>query len=128
MKKKWVILFVALIVGAYFLYRYINKDHRDISSEKAEFEISAVQIASEFQSEPLKAQNNYLNKTIIVSGKVSEFELNTLTLDNTIFCDLKSGANTNEIVIGETISIKGRCIGYDDLLGEIKLDQCSILN
>lgn len=126
MKKKWIILLVALIAGAYFLYRYINKDHRDISAEKAEFQISAVQIASEFQSQPLKAQNNYLNKTIIVSGIVSDIETNTITLDNAIFCDLIKDINTDKIAIGESISIKGRCIGYDDLLGEIKLDQCTI--
>lgn len=126
MKKKWIILLIVFISGAYFLYRYINKDHRDISSEKAEFEISTVQLSSEFQSEPLKAQNNYLNKTIIVSGIVSDIETNTITLDNTIFCDMSSYINTNEIVVGVTVSIKGRCIGYDDLLEEIKLDQCTI--
>jgi hypothetical protein len=25
------------------------------------------------------------------------------------------------------VAIKGRCIGFDDLLEEIKLDQCSII-
>jgi hypothetical protein len=30
------------------------------------------------------------------------------------------------IVKGQPVIIKGRVVGYDDLLGELKLDQCSI--
>lgn len=33
----------------------------------------------------------------------------------------------SELKANNPISVKGRCIGYDDLLEEIKLDQCSIV-
>jgi hypothetical protein len=28
----------------------------------------------------------------------------------------------------QPVTVKGRVVGYDDLMAEIKLDQCSILN
>jgi hypothetical protein len=33
----------------------------------------------------------------------------------------------SKLKVNDTIVVKGRCIGYDDLLEEIKLDQCSIV-
>jgi hypothetical protein len=28
--------------------------------------------------------------------------------------------------VNDSVTVKGRCIGFDDLLEEIKLDQCTI--
>ena len=46
-------------------------------------------------------------------------------INNKIFC--KFDNIVNKININDSIVVKGRCIGYDELLEEIKLDQCSIV-
>jgi len=43
-------------------------------------------------------------------------------LDHSIICNLKELDTT--LKENQTIIVKGRLVGFDDLLGEIKLDQC----
>jgi hypothetical protein len=40
---------------------------------------------------------------------------------------LEEGTKTDNLSEGQKIKIKGRIIGYDDLLGELKLDKAIIL-
>ncbi|UKM64692.1 hypothetical protein GSB9_01249 [Flavobacteriaceae bacterium GSB9] len=123
--KKWIviiILLIAVIIG----YNYLYQDHRDIASEAANYTVSSQNLKSEFETSPIQAEQKYLNKTIEVSGIVSEFNLNDLTLNDNIFCILKNPKQ--ELKVGTSIKVKGRIIGYDDLLEQIKLDQCTIIN
>ena len=123
--RKWIILIVIMIV-AYLAYNYIYQDHRDIQNEDAEFTVIASDISNEFEVNPSASETKYLNKTIIVSGEVSEANSNQITLNNIVFCQFNN--NTTNLKINKTITIKGRFIGYDSLLEEIKLDQCKIIN
>ena len=125
MMRKWIILIVIMIV-AYLAYNYIYQDHRDIQNEDAEFTVIASDISNEFEVNPSASETKYLNKTIIVSGEVSEANSNQITLNNIVFCQFNN--NTTNLKINKTITIKGRFIGYDSLLEEIKLDQCKIIN
>ena len=34
----------------------------------------------------------------------------------------------NDFAIGKKVTIKGRFLGYDELLDEYKIDQCSVVN
>ena len=47
-------------------------------------------------------------------------------IDNSTYCQLKDKTALGTIKEGESIAIKGRMIGYDDLLEEVKLDQTII--
>jgi hypothetical protein len=48
-----------------------------------------------------------------------------VTINNKIYCQFES--LNNDLKVNDSVAIKGRCIGFDDLLEEIKLDQCSII-
>ena len=125
MKKKKILFLVVcvLVVGAYFGYRYLYKDHRDIQSEKASMEIQASELLMMFQS---NATPELLNKTILVSGVVSERDSVSITLEGIVHCVLlDSNASAD---VGESVSVKGRCIGYDDLFELVKLDQSQLIN
>ena len=78
MMRKWIILIVIMIV-AYLAYNYIYQDHRDIQNEDAEFTVIASDISNEFEVNPSASEAKYLNKTIIVSGEVSEANSNQIT-------------------------------------------------
>ncbi|WP_303316000.1 hypothetical protein Q4Q34_13335 [Flavivirga abyssicola] len=122
--KKWIILIILICfcIGAYL---YIYKDHRNIETEAPVFVVTANSIGSEFSKGSLKSEKKYLNKTIIVSGIISEINQNDLTINDKIFCQF-SKILKQSLKIGSEIKIKGRVIGYDDLLEQIKLDQCII--
>ncbi|WP_299114446.1 hypothetical protein [uncultured Winogradskyella sp.] len=124
MKKNTIyIILLVLVLTAYFGYNYIYQDHRDISTENADYTINASDFIAEFINDSETAQTKYLNKTIVINGDITAQTNNSITLNNSIFCSL---LEYNTISKEITVSIKGRCIGYDDLLEEIKLDQCSL--
>ena len=89
----------------------------DIESERAEFTVTSIDLSDEFVVNPSASEQKYLNKTIEVSGAISELNETDLTLDGSIFCQFRSKIQINI----KDISIKGRFIGYDDLLEQINV-------
>ena len=80
--------------------------------------------SDEFAKNTELATSKYLNKAIEITGKVTAVENSLVTLNGKISCLLQ----TNEKVdLNTSIVIKGRVTGYDDLLEELKLDQCIII-
>lgn len=108
---------------AILAYNYIYKDHRDIKSEQAVFTLNSEDLINEFAVNPFDSEKKYLNKTIEVKGNITELNEFDLTLDDNIFCQFNSIIETQS----NNIKIKGRFIGYDSLLEQIKLDQCNII-
>ncbi|WP_142783559.1 OB-fold protein [Changchengzhania lutea] len=125
MKKKWFILII-LILLAIVSYNYIYKNHRDIANETSHFKLTAADISSEFAINPTNSEIKYLNKTIEVTGTITNLNPNNLTLNNKVFCQF-SNRIQKTLSNNSQIKVKGRFIGYDDLLEEIKLDQCTII-
>lgn len=123
--RKWIVIVVVIVV-ALIAYNYVNQDHRDIESETATFSLTAKDITNEFEINPSESETKYLNKTISISGTITALASEQVTLNNKIFCQVKG--ETKELKLGQNINLKGRFIGYDNLLEEIKLDQCYIIN
>lgn len=119
-----IILVLALIIG-YLVYSYIYKSHRDIASEKESFTVTADQIHSEFKTGEQKANEKYLDKTINVTGSVSSLDAteNTIVIDEKMFAIFKDKL-PSELKVQSKVKIKGRFMGYDDLVEEMKMDQC----
>ena len=124
--KKLIILVIACIIGGYFVYKYImTGGERNLETENSAFVVSSSTIYEEFVKNTELANSKYLNKAIEISGKVTALENSLVTLNGKISCLLK----TNEkVVLNTSIVIKGRVTGFDDLLEELKLDQCKIIN
>jgi hypothetical protein len=123
MKKKVIIISVLLIAG-YFGYKYLYHDHRDIKNEKASSTISSVEIVKEFLSDETKANTKYLDKTVEISGKVASISEKEIVLDDKVFGIL---SEKQDVKVGDNLKLKGRLIGFDELLEQVKLDQCTIV-
>lgn len=123
-----VVVFILVII-ALVGYNYIYQDHRDISSEKPAYTISAEELTQQFEADEAEATALYLNNTIQLSGLLTSIDKKTLVLDNVVFLVLSENETTpNQTKLNTKITIKGRCIGYDNLLGEVKLDQAIIVD
>ncbi|WP_130735553.1 hypothetical protein [Flavobacterium sp. J27] len=127
-RNKWILILVILALAGVFGYNYIYKSHRDISSEKASFSITVGTLANDFKTDENKANEKYLDKTIDVNGTVTSFDSasNLIVIDEVLSATLLEKPN-QEIVKDQNITIKGRFIGYDELLEEFKMDQVSII-
>jgi len=100
-------------------------DHRSISEETVSYTLDAESLFNEFTEDSQQAELKYLDQTIIVSGVVTSTNAKSVTISNKIYGQFET--LNSDLKVNDSIAVKGRCIGYDDLLEEIKIDQCSII-
>ena len=125
-KLKILVTLVVVVIVSFFSMRYYvyNAGKRDIQSEDTAFAVTSKAIVAEFTSNTTASNKKYLEKPVAVSGIVTSVDDKEVIIDNSVNCNL-SVANKS-FKNGQKVTVKGRVIGYDDLLGEVKLDQCSI--
>lgn len=122
--RYWIILLsflILVLVG----HNYVYQGHRNIETEKPDYTTSSIILSHEFLNNSIESEKKYLNRAIVVSGIISEINQNNLTLNDNVFCQFNNAIN-QPLKVKSEIEIKGRVIGYDDLLEQIKLDQCII--
>ncbi|WP_298120118.1 hypothetical protein [Flavobacterium sp.] len=126
MKKKIIIFLIIVSVLAFFGYKYIYQSHRDISSETASFSIKVEQLKKDFSSNDSVANAKYLDKTIVIYGEVTNVDLENkqLIIDSSL--NAKMTGDISAIKVKDKVTLKGRFIGYNDLLEEFEMDQCTI--
>lgn len=119
-------MLLIIIIGT-CLYTY--KGHRDIATEKESYTITVTEIFSEFQTNEKSANAKYLDKTIEVTGDLSSIDVATksIVINDKLFATFKDGI-PNMLKSNSRIKIKGRFIGYDALVEELKMDQCVLVS
>ena len=124
MKKqtKLLLALVLVITGGYFAYNYMYQDHRDIQSEEAKVTVSASELASFFKD---SKSEEILNSTVQISGVITEIDTKSITIDDSVQCSFD--VELQGMKVNDKVTVKGRCIGYDDLFEIAKLDQSTII-
>jgi len=115
-----------MTILAFAGYKYLYQDHRDIQKEQSEFVVSSSSIANEFSQNTIKAEKKYFDKIIEITGTITEVNQYEFTLNNIISCQFDSIIE-NSIKVNQKITIKGLFLGYDDLIEQVKLNQCSVI-
>lgn len=126
MKRKIIIFLTILVIASVGLYFYAYKGHRDIATEDADFELTVASLSKEFSQNDSLANSKYADKTIQIYGKISNIDPSS----HTIIIDEKLSVVFTDSVLPkmnlhDPIKIKGRFVGYDDLLEEFKVDQAT---
>ncbi|MEY8860762.1 hypothetical protein [Tenacibaculum singaporense] len=121
--KKWLIPSVIfLLLGTTIFFNYIYKSHKTTEELNAEFNGEA----SLFFTSLKQDIKPWLNKTVILTGNVSSIDTEGVIIDKSIYCQFRKDVNFKLLTINQPITIKGVVIGYDDLLEELKVNQCII--
>lgn len=115
---------ITVFFGARY-YAY-NAGKRDLQSEQAAFTINTKDIVAEFVANEKAANKKYLEKPVAISGTITSKNNTEVIIDEIGVCNFKTADSS--LKVGQTVTIKGRVVGYDDLLGGLNLDQCSINN
>lgn len=123
--KKIIILLFVLAIGFFVAYKYLYHEHRNIATEEASFSVTVNQLFKEFTENEIQANSKYLDKSIVVKGKITSVDAvsKTIVLDEKVFVIL---TKMTDVKSGVEVSVQGRLMGYDSLLEEIKLDQAQI--
>lgn len=127
-KKRILIAIVIIACLVYLINDYVfNTKHRDIVTEKATVYISAKRLFAEFLKDESLATTNYLDKVIEIKGEVTSVDDDAITLNKQIQVDFIKG-KMPKLTVENSLNIKGRCVGYDELLEVVKIDQATIIN
>lgn len=118
---KWVLisLLVVITTGGIIAYQLYNKPHRNVTASRS-IPVSALQLASEYESNEEQANLKYLDKVLEVDGVINEISKNqsgesVITLKGNdmtgVICTLQDNAGLNAKP-GTSITLKGICTGY----------------
>ncbi|QMU62847.1 MAG: hypothetical protein GKR88_00225 [Flavobacteriaceae bacterium] len=123
-KKSKILLFILLgifIIG-FGMYKYAYQPHKTIEDFKVDFNGASKDFFVKIQEN----DSIWQNKGVVLSGVITAKDAKGITLDENTYCQFRDAATLHSLENNQTIKIKGRIIGYDDLLEELKLDQCII--
>ena len=124
-KKSRTVLFMALftIITLIAAYKVTYKAHDTMDDLVSEFAGKA----SEFVVLISDDQLHWNGSVVELSGKITELHEKGIQLEQNIYCLYGPGEMKTDLHTGQYITIRGRVIGYDDLLEELKLDKAIIL-
>ena len=122
LKKVFVSILVLLVAGSIGIYLIFTEKFEDTGKQAAAFSVSAVELIKEFQINDSAANKKYVEKIMLVNGKIAETEavdsainikmMDTLTGSYIIFAfqdqHIKEAKQLKE---GDNVSIKGSCSG-----------------
>ena len=125
-KKSGLILLVIGVVAAVVVYNYVfYGGKRNVATEEAVYSLSTSDLVNEFNADTPKANAKYNNKTITIVGDATVVSATEIKLDDQVICSFQTA--TLPVVANQKTTIKGRFVGYDELFGEFKFDQCTLL-
>jgi hypothetical protein len=127
-KKFKIIIFSIVLIGIIGItgFNYVmTGGARNLSEEKTDFTVTSKSVSEEFTKDVNKSNKKYLEKAIAIAGVITAINAKEVTIGNSIICSLTTP--NSSIKKDQTVTIKGRVVGYDDLMGELKLDQCLVI-
>ncbi len=129
---KWSLLSLLIIIttSGFIGYKMYTKPHRNVEAAKA-LKVDAAKLTTDYENNELRANQEYLDKVIDVTGEINEATKNqkgetVFTLKGTdmggVICTLEGDAPA-EIKSGTAVTIKGICTGY---LTDVVLVRCKV--
>jgi hypothetical protein len=131
MKKVLLLLLAVILIGGAVGYYEWNKPHENMAKAKVDLALDAAQLFNDYNADETACNQKYLDKVIVVSGKVKEsskdggsFKVSLETgKEFGVVCTLDETVThpRTDFPVGETIKIKGRCSGLNL---DVQMDHC----
>ena len=120
MKKIKKIIFSALIIG-FLSFLYISMPSKNYFLTTSEHSFRSTNQFKEFHSE-------YIGKVMMLKFCYrSDLGSLYIVLDSNLHFSFESEKNQEEFIINDSLTIKGRAEGYDDLLHQYTFTDCGVL-
>ncbi len=130
--RLYLLITFLVVTGGALLYTF-QPSPDSVKRIKTDLTINAKELVNKFEKDEASANTLYLDKIIVVKGKVSEISIRpeekTIvyiegSLIGSISCLFAEGEieNTN-LSIGQMVQVKGKCAGY---IQDVVLIKCSI--
>ena len=112
---------LVILMGIYG-YLVYQKENIDVAGAISVESLSAQDMLWRFQ---VNEGDDFLNQVVSVTGTVTAAGDSSLLLNNSIYCMMDTPVSGEEFN-SETVTIKGRCLGYYQPQKQVQLDHCII--
>ena len=112
---------LVILMGIYG-YLVYQKENIDVASTISVESLLAQDMLWRFQ---VNEGDDFLNQVVSVTGTVTAAGDSSLLLNNSIYCMMDTPFS-EEGLNSETVTIKGRCLGYYQPQKQVQLDHCII--
>ena len=120
----WKIVRSVIPIIALFAFLYYTKSlETNYSSEKPVLITDASSLFWRFQ---MNEAEDLINRVVQIKGEVTGYDSTLLILNNSLICSPENNKKI-DVDIGEEIVVKGRCLSFDDLLLELRLDHVILI-
>ena len=106
------------IIALGTIYYYSQSIKVNYETEKPVLITNAKDLIWRFQMDSAK---ELLFQVVQVKGSITGLDSLLIILDHKLICSPEPDTELN-LKVGEAVTFKGRCIGYDDLLDEVRMD------
>jgi len=118
-EMNWKIFRSVLPLVALVAFVYYTKSLKpDYASRKPNLITDSHDLLWRFQ---MNEGTELINQIVQFKGKITGFDSLLVIIDHRLICNPDS-TMIMDLSIGDSATLKGRCIGYDDLLEELRLD------
>lgn len=121
--KLLIAVVIVIVLGVFIGYKIMYKPHKTLT----DFDVKFSGLAENFTKKVKHDAAVWQNVVVELTGTITAKDAKGITLNNTIYCQFENVTLLPKVKEGETLKIKGRMMGYDDLLEELKLDKTIIL-
>ena len=126
MNKKLLFCLIIFSLGLYVSYKYVYQEHRNIYIEEPKYILTSDSLFHHFSINQKEANQIYINQILKIKGVINTVSENQLILYPGIVCLLDNNFELTGVLPKDTIELKGRCVGFDDLFFEVKIDQATL--
>jgi len=133
MKKFLLVLLAIGIVGAGIAYYLYNKPVESLKNQKADVEVSAHKLITDYEADEKAANEVYLGKVVQVTGPITaivdeggkkKIQLDAGNPMAAIICEIENGKDIGDVKTGDVVKIKGLCSGY---LSDVIIVQANVV-
>jgi hypothetical protein len=120
-RNKTIVIVLILGIGLWTSYQYVFAKQLTMDKISAEYQGEAVDFKRLIQTD----FTQWHNKVIQITGTITGIQEEGILLNQDIYCQFND--KLISAAKNAAITVKGRVIGFDELLEEIKLSQCIII-
>lgn len=120
-RNKTIVIVLILGIGLWTSYQYVFAKPLTMDKISAVYQGEAVDFKRLIQTD----FTQWHNKVIQITGTITGIQEEGILLNQDIYCQFDD--KLISAAKNAAITVKGRVIGFDELLEEIKLSQCIII-
>lgn len=118
------LLSITVLLGV-GLFLYIDRAPRTTHEQDTQYKLQSIMLKELLEEEGEAGLDSLINTIVELEGVCTSKTDSTLILEDWIF--IQTTEKLEQVALDQKVRVKGKCVGYDDLLQELKITQAYIV-